>query len=348
MSFSRDQITLEPDSRYARQIVLPEIGLKGQRRLCRSSILIVGCGALGCIHAQLLTRAGVGRIIIADRDVPALHNLQRQFLFDEDDVAANTPKAAAAARKLKRVNSSIKIDGIVIDVTAENIERLIETTDVILDGTDNFETRFLINDACIKHGKPWVYGGVEGTTGMVLTVYPGRGPCFRCLLSAPPDPATLPTCETHGVLNTVIAWTASLQVTEAFKLLLGDKLTTHQLYVFDLWKSNLRSVPVKRRANCPACVRRSFEYLETDTTLRTTILCGRNAVQIFPPHSQNLSLDVLAEKLRRAGPVSVNGLVIEFQTEGHRMIFFPDGRVIVKGTTNPAVARSLVARHLGS
>lgn len=343
---SHDQMTLEPDSRYARQIVLPEIGSSGQRKLLDSSALIIGCGALGCIHAELLARAGIGKLVIADRDLPTLPNLQRQFLFDEDDVAAKTPKATAAARKLRKINSSIKIEDAVINVTADNIEELIKNADVILDGTDNFETRFLINDAAVKYVKPWVYGGVEGTTGMVLTVCPGSGPCFRCLLSEPPDPATLPTCETHGVLNTAVAWTASLQVTEAIKLILEHESKMYQLYVFDLWKCNFRSVPVKKNMNCPACVRRSFKYLETDTIPRTTILCGRNAVQVSPARPLNISSDTLGKKIRQLGQFSVNGSAIELKIDGYRMIIFPDGRVIVGGTKDPALARNLVAKYL--
>lgn len=337
-----------PDNRYARQVVLPEIGSSGQRKLLGGSVLIIGCGALGCIQAELLARAGVGKLVIADRDVPTMHNLQRQFLFDEDDVAAKLPKAVAASRKLKKINSTIKVEEVVMDVTPDSIEQLIETADIILDGTDNFEARFLINDACIKHGKTWIYGGVQGTTGTVMTVCPGSGPCFRCLLSEPPGLATLPTCDTHGVLNTVVVWTASLQVTEAFKWLLGCDTAIPSLKMFDVWKGTFRSVPVKRGGDCPACVQRNFEYLEADAGSRTTILCGRNAVQVSPVLPQNLAMDVVGERLRRSGLVSINGLVIEFQTEGHRIIIFPDGRVIVGGTKDPAIARSLVAKYLGN
>ncbi|MBU4199624.1 MAG: ThiF family adenylyltransferase [Kiritimatiellae bacterium] len=345
---NRDPIDLTPETRYARQVVLPEIGASGQRKLLGSSVLIIGCGALGCIQAELLARAGVGKLVIADRDVPTIHNLQRQFLFDEDDVAAKLPKAVAAARKLKKINSTINIEEIVMDITPDNIEGLVKASDVILDGTDNFETRFLINDAAVKYGKPWIYGGVQGTMGMVLPVCPVSGPCLLCLLSEPPPHASLPTCDTHGVLNTIVAWIASLQVTEAFKLLLGYNFPVYSMNVFDLWKGTFRSVPVKRDGNCPTCVQRHFEYLEADAGSRTLILCGRNAVQVSPALPQNLSLDVVGERLSRAGPVSINGRVIEFQTEGHRMIIFPDGRVIVGETKDPAIARSLVAKYLGN
>lgn len=343
-----DSISFTPENRYARQVVLPEIGASGQQKLLGSSVLIIGCGALGCIQAELLTRAGIGTLVIADRDVPTMHNLQRQFLFDEDDVAAKLPKAVAAAKKLRRVNSQIVINEMVMDVTADNIEQLIKTADIILDGTDNFETRFIINDACIKQNKPWVYGGVQGTTGTALTVRPGSGPCFRCLLDQPPDPLSLPTCDTHGVLNTVVVWVASLQVTETFKCLLGCDTTRHFLNTFDLWRGVFRAVPIKRNPICPCCEKRLFAYLEIDIKSRTTVLCGRNSVQISPSKPMSIPLDALSEKLQRVGQISANGSVMELKVDGYRMIIFPDGRVIVAGTKDTAIARNLMAKYLGN
>jgi adenylyltransferase/sulfurtransferase len=339
---------LSSNNRYSRQMVLPQIGLDGQNKLLKSAVLIVGCGALGSAQAELLTRAGVGRIVIADRDVLELHNLQRQLLFDELDVAEHLPKAVAAARKLRRINCSVTIEEVVTDVTPSNIEKLIEHVDLVLDGTDNFETRYLINDACIKAGKPWVYGGVLGTTGIVMAIDSARGPCFRCVLPQQPNASALPTCETLGVLNTAVLWVAALQVTEAFKLLLGNEFSEHFLRAVDLWAGSFTSMRVVKDDRCACCSDRHFEYLEAERGSWTTVLCGRNAVQVSPAESMEVSFKVLGEKLSPFGPVSVNGLVLECKIGEQRMIIFPDGRVLVMGTTDPSLAKTLVARYIGS
>ncbi|MBA7685430.1 MAG: hypothetical protein GH143_01440 [Calditrichaeota bacterium] len=335
------------NDRYARQRVLPEIGSEGQKRLLSASVAIIGCGALGSVQAQLLARAGVGRIRIVDRDVLEENNLQRQVIFDEEDVAAGLPKAEAAARKLKKINSSIEIEGLVEDVTPRNIEGLIADADLVLDGTDNIETRYLINDACIKHRKPWIYGGVIGTTGMTMPVLPNEGPCIRCLFPDPPPPGSLPTCDTVEVLNTAPATVASIQVTEALKLIVGSGASEHRLLNIDLWTGSYRYVAVQSDENCPCCRQSQYDFLEAKEVSWTTTLCGRNAVQISPARAVTLSLDDLSKRLAQAGKVSHNGLLLQFQVSDHELVIFPNGRTIVKGTTDEAVAKSLYAKYLG-
>ena len=336
------------NDRYARQRVLPEIGSEGQEKLLKTAVVVIGCGALGSVQAQLLARAGVGLIRIIDRDVLELNNLQRQVIFDEDDVAAGLPKAEAAVRKLRKINSSIEIEGMVEDVTPRNIEGLITDVDLVLDGTDNIETRYLINDACVKHKKPWIYGGVIGTTGMAMPILPGDGPCIRCLFPETPPPGSLPTCDTVGVLNTAPSTVASIQVTEAIKLLVGKSISKHRLLTLDLWTESYRFITVQKDENCPCCGQDRFDFLEAKQVSWTTTLCGRNSVQISPSRATVLSLDDLSKRLAPAGKVSYNGLLLQFQIGDHEMIIFPNGRTIVKGTTDEAVAKSLYSKYLGN
>ena len=326
-------------SRYARQAVLPMIGRPGQEALSRSSVLVVGCGALGSTQAELLARAGIGHLILVDRDVLELHNLQRQFLFDEQDVRERMPKAAAAARRLRAINSEISIDAQVADVTAANVAELIGPADLVIDGTDNFETRYLLNDAAVQAGKPWIYGGVLGADGTVMAVRPGQGPCLRCVFPDPPDAHLLPTCETQGVLNTAVVWVAALQVTEALKLLVRDPTVEHKLTTLDVWHGTSRSVTVQRDAACACCAERRFEFLSGERGTSSTVFCGRNAVQVTPEKRAAPDFTSLRQRLEPLGKVLVNGLVLEFTRDNHRMIVFPDGRVLVMGTTDTAEAR---------
>ncbi|MEW6720062.1 MAG: ThiF family adenylyltransferase [Thermodesulfobacteriota bacterium] len=336
------------DPRYARQAVLPVVGREGQRRLAESTALIVGCGALGSAQAELLARAGVGKLVLVDRDVLELHNLQRQLLFDEQDVRDRLPKAVAAARRLRAVNSAIDVEAVVTDVTAANIGELLEPASLALDGTDNIETRYLLNDAAVLAGKPWVYGGVLGTDGAVMAVRPGSGPCLRCVFPEPPEPGELPTCETQGVLNTAVAWVAALQATEAIRLLVGAPTDGPFLHTLDVWRGTATPVKVERLKDCVCCGLRRFEFLESGRGSSSTVFCGRNAVQVTPERSAAPDFDRLREALSPLGEVTVNGLLLEFAADGHRLVVFPDGRVLVTGTTDTARARSLVARYIGS
>ncbi len=336
------------DDRYARQKVLPEIGARGQERLLASTALVIGCGALGSTQAELLVRAGVGRVRIADRDLVELNNLQRQLLFEESDVAERLPKAEAAARKLRRINSSVVVEPRVLDVTPGNLPSLLEGVTVVIDATDNIETRYLINDACVERGIPWVYGGAVGTSGMVMPIRPGQGPCLRCLFAEPPPPGSLPTCEIAGVLNTAPAVIAALQVTEALKLLTGNGQPAGGILTVDVWSGSFRSVGVKRDPSCTCCGQRKFEFLEAKQTSMATSLCGRNAIQISPAQPQEIALDSLAGRLAGQGEVSSNGLLLRFAVDELELMVFPDGRAIVKGTDDPAVARSFYAKWVGA
>ena len=343
-------------SRYHRQILLPQIGEAGQQRLAESTVLLIGCGALGTVIADQLVRGGIGTLRICDRDVVETTNLQRQVLFDESDAAAGTPKAVAAAQRLGRVNSMVQIEPHVVDVHSGNIEELIEgrggtaRASVILDGTDNAEIRYLINDAAVKHSVPWVYGGAVGVAGRVMAIVPGVTPCLRCLFPDPPGAGELETCDTAGVLAPLAAVMASLQVVAAMKILLGHDVA-EELVTLDLWEGRVQTVSTSggRREDCPTCGRRDFLFLNRSAS-GTTALCGRDAIQILPAARTALSADRVAARLATAGRVeSTPHLVRCNLTEsGLALTVFPDGRAIVKGTTDTAVARSIYARYVGS
>ena len=342
-------------SRYHRQILLPQIGEAGQQRLAESTVLLIGCGALGTVIADQLVRGGIGTLRICDRDVVETTNLQRQVLFDESDAAAGTPKAVAAAQRLGRVNSMVQIEPHVVDVHSGNIEELIEGrggtagASVILDGTDNAEIRYLINDAAVKHSVPWVYGGAVGVAGRVMAIVPGVTPCLRCLFPEPPGAGELETCDTAGVLGPAAAVVASLQVVAAMKILLKEEVP-EQLVTLDLWQGRVQAVSTAgaRREDCPACGRRDFSFLERSAS-GTTALCGRDAIQILPAGRTALSAERVAARLAAAGPVESTPHLVRcsLAESGLALTVFPDGRAIVKGTTDPTVARSIYARYVG-
>jgi len=336
------------DERYSRQILFEKIGRDGQRKLGEGSVLVVGCGALGAAAASLLVRAGIGALRLVDRDVVDVSNLHRQILFDEADVAARLPKAEAAARKLRAIDSRCRIEGLVADVTPRNVERLLDGVGVVVDGLDNFETRYLINDACVSRGVPWIYGGVLGAVGVTMTVLPGDGPCLRCVFPEPPPPGTLPTCDTQGVIGPAPVAVAALEAVEVCKLLLGATDVRRELLFLDLWEGGCRGVKVSRAEHCPACGKRDFEFLRAAAHSSTVTLCGRNAVQITPAASAALSLERLAQELAKVGQVSFNGFLLQFKSADCEMVLFPDGRALVKGTNDPEVARGLYARYVGT
>ena len=335
------------NDRYQRQRILPEIGADGQLKLAQSTIFIVGCGALGCFQANLLARAGLGRIRIADRDLVEWSNLQRQVLFDENDAAANVSKAEAAARHLRAINSSISVETLAVDVTTKNIESLLAGADLVLDGTDNFETRYLLNDACVKLEKPWVYGGVLGMSGMVMPIIPGRGPCLRCVIPESPEPGSFPTCDTAGVLNSAVAVVASMQVTLALRILLGSPPANTGILYSDIWQGSFELMKFKINDQCPCCALRNFEFLDASQVSWTTSLCGRNSVQVNPARDIELDYASLRKRLEQVGRVTTNGLLIRFTADEGEMVIFPDGRAIVENTTDQAKARTFYARYLG-
>jgi adenylyltransferase/sulfurtransferase len=329
-------------------VILPNIGEEGQKTLLKSKIIIIGCGALGTVVANNLVRAGVGKISIIDRDFVELNNLQRQILFDEDDIGI--PKAVAAAKKLKRVNSDVEIKAMVKDLNHMNAEKIVSGVDLVLDGTDNMQTRFLINDTCVKSKIPWIYTAAVGTYGMTMTIVPGRTPCFRCILPDVPEPGSLPTCDTAGVLNTIPAIIASIESTEAIKILLKEKMTTNaesDLIFYDVWSNTFEKVTKMRNKRCRCCVEHKFDFLNAVKEEIITSLCGRNAIQITPVKSAAISFKSLAERLKRLGEVRFNNFILVFKEGDKEISLFKDGRAIIKGTDDEKMARSLYARFVG-
>ena len=337
-------------ARYARQIIFPPIGEVGQRRLLDSRVTIIGVGATGSILADRMARAGVGHVRLIDRDFVELNNLQRQLIYDEDDVAAVLPKAVAMARHLRRVNSTIAIEEIVADVNPTNIAGFIADADVVLDGTDNFTTRYLINDACVKLGKPWVYTGVIASYGMTMTIRPGETACLRCIMGELPAPGTVPTCDTAGIIGPIVSLMGSLAVAEALKLLLGNGTLNSGMIHIDLWDNGFDKFELGGpRPDCPTCGQHDYAFLKAEAGARTTALCGRDAVQVSVAGAPTLSLPALADRLRAAqvGAIQVNGYLLRAQIDGYEFTVFPDGRAIIKGTNDEAVAATLYARYVG-
>lgn len=340
---------MNPNDRYIRQTIFAPLGAPGQARLLASRVVIIGCGANGTVMANTLARAGVGSLVIVDRDFVELNNLQRQVLFDEDDVARGTPKAIAAAEKLRRVNSSIKIESVVADVNAENVEDLIAGATLVMDGTDNFETRFLINDACVKHNVPWVYAGAVASYGMTMTIVPRETACLRCVFQREPAPGTLPTCDTAGVLGPIVNVMASIACAEAIKFIVGAGKRNAGLINVDLWENSFDSFAIARNPNCICCAQNQYEYLEGERSgTMTASLCGRNAVQVNPGRGHALDLTRLAAQLQGVGRVTVNEYLVKFEIDNYELTIFPDARAIIKGTDDATVARSVYARYVGT
>ena len=369
-----------PDlARYHRQTLLPGFGEEGQLKLLNSSALIVGCGALGTVIANMLARAGVGHLIIVDRDFIEMTNLQRQVLFDEQDVADAIPKAEAAKRKIAGINSQVRVDAVVEDVNHSNIERLIAMgknngkVDIILDGVDNFETRYLVNDAAVKHGIPYVYGGAVGTIGATYAILPhtvaGNAtwenvggtsyatPCLRCIFEQAPPPGLNPTCDTAGVIGPVVSIISNYQCIEAMKILTGNwKNVSPTMLNVDVWDNIVRQFKVKKAydvGECVCCKKRDFEFLDGKFGSSTTTLCGRNAVQITQRIADGkLNFDEIAARLRSHGKVVANKFMLRADItdngEPYELTLFTDGRAIVKGTKEANTAKSIYAKYVGA
>lgn len=330
--------------RYSRQTVLGQLGKKGQRKLLGSHVAVVGLGALGTVSATLLARAGVGHLKLIDRDVVELVNLQRQVLYEEEDVGL--PKALTAAERLTRVNSSIRIEARAKDLSHVNVRELLAGSDVVVDGTDNLETRFLVNEAALEMNLPWIYGGAIGTEGRVMTIVPGKTACFRCFTRARPSPGALPTCETAGILNSVAAATASLQVTEAIKVILGEPPSGH-LLVLDGWSPELLRIRVERSKDCPACVGGKKEFLGGKKPQVITAMCGQKTMSLDPLYKGEVDLDALGRRLRKIGKTRVTGSNVFFEVGDHRLTIFKDGRALIQGTDSAETARSLYSKYVG-
>jgi len=333
------------EDRYSRQIRFEGIGEHGQRKLLDARIAIIGCGALGSFQAGALARAGAGFLRIVDRDSVEFSNLQRQWLFEEADARDGLPKAVAASRAISRINSNIAVDPMVADVTASNIGDILDGLDLVLDGTDNFETRYLLNDFCVERGLPWVYGAAVGSYGITMPIVPGRTSCLKCVYPEPPSGAQ-PTCETAGVLGPVTAAIASLQAACAMRIVCGLEPPRY-ITTIDVWTGSIRQIEQPAPdAHCPACARREFVHLNARS--RTPVsLCGRNAVQLHEL-TRPLDLTDLAGRLAPLGPVRRNDFALRFETPPYELTVFPDGRVIVKGTTDIGVARSVYSRYIGA
>ena len=337
--------------RYVRQMRYAPIGEQGQRKLAAARILVCGCGALGTVLANTLVRAGVGFVRIVDRDFIELNNLQRQVLFDEDDIAAQLPKAIAAANKLRRINSSVEIEPLVADVDHTNVQALAADVDLLVDGTDNFETRFLLNDVAHATGKPWVYGGCIGAEGQTMTIVPGETACLRCVVQDAPPPGTTPTCDTAGILGSAVNIVASIQAAEAIKLLSGNAgAINRHLTIVDLWDNRLRQVKLDslRDGGCPTCKGGEFPWLAGEKGSHSAVLCGRNAVQLSHLAGNELSLASLATKLAGVGEVRFNEFLLRLAVDEYQLTIFPDGRAIVGGTDDVATARTVYAKYVGS
>ncbi|HEX5482745.1 MAG TPA: ThiF family adenylyltransferase [Terriglobia bacterium] len=333
--------------KYSRQVLFSPLGREGQERLRQAKVVILGCGALGAAQANMLARAGVGELRLIDRDYVEPSNLQRQILFDESDAKQKLPKAAAAEQKLKQINSDVRVEGVVEDVQAHNIEDLVRGFDLILDGTDNFATRYLLNDAAVKLNISWIYGAVVASYGVTMTILPGRTACLSCVL--PQSPGGLQgTCDTLGVIGPAVSWVTAVQVTEALKILSGRSENLHgKLITCDIWENRLQQITPVRDAACRACGRREFTYLEGETPEHVS-MCGRNSVQIRQRESRHLDLAALKRRLAEIAPVRGNDYLLACQIDPYELTVFPDGRAIIKGTQDPAVARSIYARYIGS
>ena len=332
--------------RYSRQIVFPGIGEEGQARIRSASVCIVGCGALGSFQAEALARAGVGRLRLIDRDYVDYTNLQRQWLYDETDAQAESPKAIAAAKRLRSLNAQVQIEPLVTDVTPSNAEELLAGCDLILDGTDNFETRYLLNDLSVKQNIPWIYGAAIGSYGIVMPVVPGRGPCLACIYPEPPKGMQL-TCDVNGVLASTTAATAALQVALALRLLVGWPDFTCRIQSFDVWQGSGKQVEAGGRdPQCRVCAAHEFRFLD-GKRLTPVSLCGRNAVQLHE-NTRPLDLQELARRLGPFGDVRVNEFALRVAMPKYELTVFPDGRAIIKGTKDIGLARSLYARLIGA
>jgi molybdopterin/thiamine biosynthesis adenylyltransferase len=337
--------------RYSRQILFQHIGEERQKVLMSSSAVVIGCGALGTVSSSYLTRAGIGQIRIIDRDYIEESNLQRQILFDENDISENLPKAIAAQRKLQKINTKVKIEGIVTDVNYANIEELTQGVDIIIDGTDNFETRFLINDFCVKNSVPWIYGACIGGRGVVMNIIPSETPCLRCVFETMPQIGSFPTCDTAGVIGPIAGIIASIQVTEAIKILSEDYESINKTLIeFDVWNTKFRQIDVsglKELNNCPTCKLHNYTFLEAEDGVMTTFLCGKNAVQVMSRNRGSIDLRQLEQRLGSVADVSCNAFMLKFKVKDHEFTVFPDGRAIITGTADSSTAKTLYSKYLG-
>ncbi|HEX9960991.1 MAG TPA: ThiF family adenylyltransferase [Pyrinomonadaceae bacterium] len=338
------------NERYSRQILFPQIGKEGQEKLLNSRVLLVGCGALGASHAEILARAGVGFLRIVDRDFVEFTNLQRQTLYSESDARERLPKAIAAQKRIREINSEIEVEAVVADVNHSNVESFIKDCDLVLDGTDNFQVRYLVNDACVKLNKTWIYGAAVSSYGVTMTIIPAETPCLRCIFEEMPGAGSAPTCDTAGVIQPIIASVSAIQTTESLKILTGNLDKLHKSLVqIDVWQNDWRKIKLgKPNADCVTCGQRKFEFLEAESAEFSAVLCGRDAVQIQPPRPAQIDLIDLREKLKNLGAVKQNEYLLRLTIGDFELTVFRDARAIIRGTDDVTTARSLYAKYVGS
>jgi adenylyltransferase/sulfurtransferase len=333
--------------RYSRQTVFTGLGEEGQYKLSDSHVVILGCGGLGSMIATSLVRAGVGRVRIVDRDFVEYRNLHRQILFDENDIKNELPKAIAAEWRLKKINSTVEVEGIVADVNPNNIEKFVSGVDLIMDGMDNYEGRFLINDVSLKHGIPWVYGAATAASGMTATFIPGKTPCLRCISGSAPAAEIVGNCDTVGILGPVPFIIGSLQTTAAIKFLIGKVETEQSLTIIDIWQNTFQRLKTGYRKGCPACQGR-YEYLESETGVKITSLCGQDIVQILNSGDDKIDLSEMAKDLAETREVVYNDFMLRFMADDEReMVVFPDGRALVRNTSDETLAKALYDEFIG-
>jgi len=338
------------NERYSRQILFREIGKDGQEKLLNSRVLLVGCGALGASHAEMLARAGVGKLRIVDRDFVEFTNLQRQTLFKESDAAERLPKAIAAKTRIAEINAEIEVEAIIADVNHSNVESLIDGCDLVLDGTDNFQVRYLLNDACVKHNMTWIYGAAVSSYGTTMTIIPGETPCLRCIFDEMPDPGSAPTCDTAGVIMPIIATVSATQISEALKILVGDTDSLHRsLMQFDIWANDRQRIKLgEPNPDCKTCGHHMYEFLDAESQEFSAVLCGRNAVQIAPSAQTEINLRSLAERIGSVADVKQNEYLLRFTAGENEVTVFRDGRAIIKGTDDIPAARTIYSRFIGA
>ena len=335
--------------RYSRQILFREIGKSGQEKLATSRVALVGCGALGAAHAEVLARAGVGFLRIVDRDFVEFTNLQRQTLYSESDAKERLPKAIAAKKRLAEINSEVETEAIVADVNHSNIESFVKDVDLIIDGTDNFQIRYLLNDVCVKLGKTWIYGAAVSSYGTTMTIFPNETPCLRCIFEEMPDAGSAPTCDTAGVIQSIISSISAIQTTEALKILTGNFDALHKsLIQIDVWRNDWRKIKLgKPNEDCETCAKRNFEFLDSEAGEFSDILCGRNAVQIAPRRAAELNLQMLAERLKPHGEIKLNEYLVRAKVDDYELTVFKDARAIIRGTDDISAARAIYAKYVG-
>ncbi|ALL22370.1 thiazole biosynthesis adenylyltransferase ThiF [Bacillus tropicus] len=338
------------NNRYSRQELFSPIGEEGQQKIREKHVLIIGAGALGSANAEMFVRAGVGTVTIVDRDYVDWSNLQRQQLYAESDVENNLPKAVAAKKRLEEINSEVRVEALVQDVTAEELEELVIDVDVMIDATDNFETRFIVNDIAQKYAIPWIYGACVGSYGLSYTILPSKTPCLSCLLQSIPLGGA--TCDTAGIISPAVSLVVSHQVTEALKLLVEDYESLREgLVSFDVWKNEYSCMNVQklRKHNCPSCGENAlYPYLNKENTSKTAVLCGRNTVQIRPPHKEEMDFERYKGLLNdRVNDLNVNPYLLSFSVEEKRLVAFKDGRVLVHGTKDISEAKTIYHRYFG-